>query len=136
MISGRTSEALTHLMRLTPNKATIYTDDARTQTREIPAELLQVGDMVRVVPGEKIAADGVVHQGCSAVDESMITGEPVPVEKTAGDHVTGGTINKNGSLVIEARRVGADTVLSQIVEMVSNARRSRAPILRVLESVQ
>lgn len=128
LAKGRTSEALTHLMRLTPNKATIYTDDARTQTREIPAELLQVGDMVRVVPGEKIAADGVVHQGCSAVDESMITGEPVPVDKGPQSQVIGGTVNGSGSLDFCVTRAGKDTSLSQIVRLVQDAQVNKAPI--------
>ena len=83
--------------------------------------------MLRVRPGEKIPVDGVVVEGASAVDESMLTGEPMPVEKTAGNKVTGATVNGNGSLIIKAERVGAETLLAQIVRMVSEAQRSRAP---------
>ena len=95
----------------------------------------QVGDRLRVRPGEKVPVDGVVVEGRSSVDESMLTGEPVPVEKAAGDPVTGATINGTGSLVIEARRVGKDTMLAQIVEMVAAAQRSRAPIQKLADTV-
>ena len=95
---------------------------------EVPLDDVVAGDHLRVRPGEKVPVDGVVVEGRSSIDESMITGEPVPVEKTAGDPVTGATMNGTGSFVMEARRVGADTMLSQIVEMVATAQRSRAPI--------
>ncbi|HBX95217.1 MAG TPA: heavy metal translocating P-type ATPase, partial [Hyphomonas sp.] len=94
---------------------------------DAPLENIVEGDRLRVRPGDAVPVDAKVVDGTSSIDESMITGEPLPVEKGPGDTVTGGTINKIGSLVIEAARVGADTMLSQIVEMVSNARRSRAP---------
>mgnify|MGYP002716925130 CR=1 FL=1 len=96
---------------------------------------MQVGDRLRVRPGDKVPVDGTVLDGRSSIDESMITGEPLPVEKVSGDPVTGATINGTGSLVIEAKRVGADTMLSQIVEMVSNAQRSRAPIQKYADRV-
>lgn len=102
---------------------------------EIPLEQVQVGDRLRVRPGDKVPVDGVVTGGRSSIDESMITGEPVPVEKVAGDPVTGATINGTGSLIMEATRVGADTMLSQIVEMVAAAQRSRAPIQKYADKV-
>ena len=102
---------------------------------EVALEDVQVGDRLRVRPGDKVPVDGVVVDGRSSVDESMISGEPVPVEKVAGDPVTGATINGTGSLVMEATRVGSETMLSQIVEMVSNAQRSRAPIQKYADKV-
>jgi Cu+-exporting ATPase len=122
----RTGAAIRALLDLAPKTARVIRDDGREE--EVPLETIVVGDRLRVRPGDKVPVDGVVAEGRSSVDESMISGEPVPVEKTAGDAVTGATINGTGSLVIEARRVGADTMLSQIVEMVANAQRSRAPI--------
>ncbi|MBK0398691.1 heavy metal translocating P-type ATPase [Limibaculum sp. M0105] len=109
-------------------------DDAGNET-EVPLEEVRVGDRLRVRPGEKIPVDGAVVEGRSSVDESMLTGEPVPVEKVAGDEVTGATLNQKGSLVMEARRVGKDTMLSQIVEMVAQAQRSRAPIQKLADQV-
>lgn len=102
---------------------------------EVPLEEVVVGDHLRVRPGDKVPVDGVVLEGRSSIDESMISGEPVPVEKVEGDSVTGATINGTGSLIIRARRVGEDTMLSQIVEMVANAQRSRAPIQKLADSV-
>ncbi len=102
---------------------------------DVPLEQVQVGDRLRVRPGEKVPVDGVVLQGTSSIDESMITGESIPVEKQSGDRVTGGTINGTGSLEIEAQRVGSDTLLAQIVRMVSEAQRSRAPIQRLADVV-
>lgn len=102
---------------------------------EIPIEDIQVGDRLRVRPGEKVPVDGHVEEGRSTIDESMITGEALPVEKTAGDSVTGATINGTGSLIIEATRVGDDTMLAQIVEMVASAQRSRAPIQKLADAV-
>ena len=93
------------------------------------------GETLRVRPGEKIPVDGKVLSGASAVDESMMTGESMPVEKAAGDPVTGGTLNKTGSFVMTAERVGSDTLLAQIVRMVSQAQRSRAPIQRLADVV-
>src|SRR5205807_3686156 len=93
------------------------------------------GDRLRVRPGEKISVDGVVIEGSSSVDESMVTGEPIPVEKRAGDRVIGATVNGTGSLVIAAERVGSETLLAQIVQMVAEAQRSRAPIQKLADVV-
>ena len=98
------------------------------EERDVPLDQIEKGDRLRVRPGEKVPVDGRVIEGRTSIDESMITGEPMPVTKSADDRVTGGTVNQTGSLVIEAERVGSDTVLSQIVEMVAQAQRSRAPI--------
>jgi Cu+-exporting ATPase len=129
----RTGAAIRALLDLAPKTARVIRDDGREE--EVPLETIVVGDRLRVRPGDKVPVDGVVAEGRSSVDESMISGEPVPVEKTAGDAVTGATFNGTGSLVIEARRVGADTMLSQIVEMVANAQRSRAPIQKFADIV-
>ena len=128
-----TGKAIRALLDLAAKTARIIREDGREE--EIPLEDVQVGDRLRVRPGDKLPVDGVVLDGRSAVDESMITGEPVPVEKVEGEPVTGATINGTGSLIIEARRVGADTMLSQIVEMVANAQRSRAPIQKYADQV-
>ncbi|WP_370034202.1 copper-transporting P-type ATPase [Qipengyuania mesophila] len=128
-----TGRAIRALLDLAAKTAHVMREDGREE--EIPLEHVHVGDRLRVRPGEKVPVDGDVVDGRSSVDESMITGEPVPVEKVAGDHVTGATINGTGSLVIEARRVGADTMLSQIVEMVAVAQRSRAPIQKYADKV-
>ena len=129
----RTGDAIWALLDLAPKTARRVLEDGTEY--DAPLENVVEGDRLRVRPGDSVPVDATVVDGRSSVDESMITGEPVPVEKVPGDPVTGGTINKNGSLVIEARRVGADTVLSQIVEMVSNARRSRAPIQGLADQV-
>ena len=129
----RTGAAIRALMDMAAKTARVIRPDGTEE--EIPIEDVQVGDKLRVRPGEKIAVDGEVVDGRSSVDESMITGEPVPVEKTPGDPLTGATINGTGSLVMEAKRVGTDTMLSQIVEMVANAQRSRAPIQKLADSV-
>jgi len=129
----RTGSAIRALLDLAPKTARIIRADGREE--EIPLDDVEVGDRLRVRPGDKVPVDGVVVEGRSSVDESMISGEPVPVEKVEGDTVTGATINGTGSLVIEAQRVGADTMLSQIVEMVANAQRSRAPIQKLADSV-
>src|SRR6185369_14809026 len=99
----------------------------------VPLANVNVGDRLRVRPGEKIPVDGSVLKGQSAVDESMITGEPIPVEKMAGARVIGATVNGTGGLVMRAEKVGADTLLAQIVRMVSEAQRSRAPIQRLAD---
>ena len=129
----RTGDAIRALLDLAPKTARIIRPDGREE--EIPLENVQVGDRLRIRPGDKVAVDGVVVEGHSSIDESMLTGEPVPVEKAGGDPVTGATINGTGTLVIEARRVGADTMLSQIVEMVAEAQRSRAPIQKLADLV-
>lgn len=128
-----TGKAIRALLDLAAKTARVIRDDGREE--EIPLEHIHVGNHLRVRPGEKVPVDGVVLEGHSSVDESMITGEPVPVEKAKGDPVTGATINGTGSLVIEAQRVGADTMLSQIVEMVAKAQRSRAPIQKYADKV-
>ncbi|MEZ5933083.1 MAG: heavy metal translocating P-type ATPase [Alphaproteobacteria bacterium] len=129
----RTGAAIRALLDLAPKTARVIREDGREE--EVPLETVAVGDRLRVRPGDKVPVDGVVTEGRSSVDESMISGEPVPVEKTVGEEVTGATINGTGSLVIEARRVGADTMLSQIVEMVASAQRSRAPIQKFADIV-
>ena len=129
----RTGSAIRALLDLAPKTARVIREDG--QEEEIPLEDVRLGDHLRVRPGDKVPVDGVVVEGRSSIDESMLSGEPVPVEKVEGDDVTGATVNGTGSLVIEARRVGADTMLSQIVEMVANAQRSRAPIQKLADSV-
>ena len=128
-----TGKAIRALLDLAAKTARVLRDDGRED--EIPIEHIHVGDRLRVRPGEKIPVDGVVIEGRSSVDESMITGEPVPVEKTSGAKVTGATINGTGSLIVEAQRVGAETMLSQIVDMVAKAQRSRAPIQKYADKV-
>ncbi len=129
----RTGSAIRALLDLAAKTARVIRKDGREE--EIPLEEVKVGDRIRVRPGDKVPVDGVVMEGRSSVDESMISGEPVPVEKVQGEKVTGATINGTGSLIIEAERVGADTMLSQIVKMVANAQRSRAPIQKLANSV-
>jgi P-type Cu+ transporter len=129
----RTGSAIRALLDMAAKTARVIRPDGTEE--EIPLEDVVVGDQLRVRPGDKVPVDGVVVEGRSSIDESMISGEPVPVEKVTGDDVTGATINGTGSLVIEAKRVGTDTVLSQIVEMVANAQRSRAPIQKLADSV-
>ena len=129
----RTGSAIKALLDLAPKTARIIHEGGREE--EISLEDVKVGDRLRIRPGDKVPVDGVVVDGRSSIDESMLSGEPVPVEKVVGDDVTGATINGTGSLVIEARRVGDDTMLSQIVEMVANAQRSRAPIQKLADSV-
>jgi Cu+-exporting ATPase len=129
----RTGAAIRALLDLAAKTARVIRDDG--SEAEIPLEHVQVGDRLRIRPGDKVPVDGAVVEGRSSVDESMITGEPLPVEKVAGDPVTGATINGTGSLVVEAQRVGADTMLAQIVEMVAAAQRSRAPIQKLADAV-
>ena len=130
---SQTSNAIKALLNLAPKTARVVRQNGREE--DIPLAYVQVGDMVRVRPGEKIPIDGIVIEGQSAVDESMLTGEPIPVEKTKGSKVTGSTVNGNGSFIMRAERVGKDTVLEQIVRMVSEAQRSRAPIQRLADLV-
>jgi len=129
----RTGAALRALLGLAPKTARRIIADGTES--DVPLEQIQVGDRLRVRPGEKMPVDGIVIEGASAIDESMITGEPIPVEKAAGDKVIGATVNGTGGLVIEAQRVGADTLLSQIVQMVAAAQRSRAPIQKLADVV-
>jgi len=130
---GQTSQAIRKLLALAPNTALRIEADGREI--EVQLDEVQVGDKLRVRPGEKVPVDGTCIEGSSNVDESMITGEPVPVPKKAGDRVTGATINGKGSLIIRAERVGADTLLSQIVHMVAQAQRTRAPVQRLADLV-
>ena len=129
---GRTSAAIRQLLGLTPKTAHRL---AVNGEEDIPLETLTVGDRLRVRPGEKIPVDGRVVSGQSSVDESMLTGEPLPVTKAVGDHVVGATINQTGTLVIEAEHVGADSLLSQIVALVSEAQRSHAPLQKLADRV-
>ncbi len=130
---GKTSQAIQQLLQLAPNLAWRVREDGVEE--QVPLETVAVGDRLRVKPGEKVPVDGVVLEGRSRVDESMITGEPMPVAKTAGDKVTGATVNGNGSMLIRAARVGADTLLARIVHMVSEAQRTRAPIQRLADII-
>jgi len=130
---GQTSQAIRQLLSLAPNTALRIEPDG--QEREVSLSEVNINDRLRVRPGEKIPVDGAVLEGASNVDESMITGEPVPVPKTAGARVTGATLNGNGSLVIRAERVGADTLLARIVHMVAQAQRTRAPVQRLADLV-
>ncbi len=130
---SQTSSAIRALLDMSPKMARVV-DEAGNE-KDIPLELVQVGQTLRVRPGEKIPTDGVVIDGHSTVDESMITGESVPVEKAGGSKIVGATVNGNGTLLMRAERVGSDTVLAQIVKMVSEAQRSRAPIQRLADKV-
>jgi Cu+-exporting ATPase len=130
---SRTSAAIRNLLGLAPKTARRLGADG--SEADVPLEQVRVGDRLRVRPGERIPVDGVVIDGATTIDESMVTGEPIPVEKTADATVTGGTVNGTGTFVMEARRVGSDTLLAQIVRMVSEAQRSRAPIQRLADTV-
>jgi Cu+-exporting ATPase len=127
-----TGEAIRTLLGLAPKTAHRVKDGEES---DVPLEEVRVGDLLRVKPGEKIPVDGGVVEGASSVDEAMLTGEPVPVIKSSGDAVIGGTLNGSGSFVFRAEKIGAETLLSQIVQMVSEAQRSRAPIQRVADAV-
>ncbi len=130
---GQTSAALRALLDLAPNTARRVNPDGSEE--DVPLESVEVGDRLRVRPGEKVPVDGVVVSGSSSVNESMVTGEPIPVSKSSGDRVIGATVNSTGSLVMEADKVGSDTLLSQIVQMVAEAQRSRAPIQKLADVV-
>ncbi|NQV16815.1 heavy metal translocating P-type ATPase [bacterium] len=130
---SRTGNAIKALLGLAPKTA--HRIDSNGQESEVPLEQIVLGDMLRVRPGEKIPVDGSIIEGESNVDESMISGEPIPVVKGAGDQVTGATVNGNGSFILKAERVGKDTLLAQIVNMVSDAQRSRAPIQGLADKV-
>jgi Cu+-exporting ATPase len=130
---SNTSSAIKALLGLAPKIARVIRPDAREE--DVPLERVVPGDLLRVRPGEKVPVDGVVVEGTSAVDESMVTGESIPVEKKPGDRVIGATINGTGGFIMRAERVGSDTLLAQIVRMVSEAQRSRAPIQRLVDVV-
>ncbi len=129
---GRTGGAIRKLMGLRPKTATILQEGLET---EIPIERIQEGDILVVRPGESVAVDGVVREGASSVDESMLTGEPLPVDKTPGDAITGGTLNQEGRLKFRATRVGKDTALARIIQMVREAQGSKAPIQALADRV-
>lgn len=130
---SQTSSAIKQLLGLAPKKARIIREDGTEE--DVPLEEVQVGDRLRVRPGEKVPVDGTVVEGSSSVDESMVTGEPIPVEKGPEDRVIGATVNGSGSLIMKAERVGSETLLAQIVHMVSEAQRSRAPIQKLADVV-
>jgi P-type Cu+ transporter len=130
---SHTSAAIRALLALSPKTARLVRADG-TEI-DVPVEHIAPGDLLRVRPGEKVPVDGVVTDGQSSVDESLMTGEPIPVEKTTGDCVTGGTVNGTGTLVMRAERVGSETLLAQIVRMVSEAQRSRAPVQKLADRV-
>ncbi len=129
---GQTSEALRKLIGMQPKTATVI---RAGKQREVPVEDVEIGDIILVRPGQRIPVDGIVRQGYSTVDESMITGESLPVDKKAGDEVIGGTINKTGSFQFEATRVGKETTLARIVRMVEEAQGSKAPIQRLVDVI-
>ncbi|CAG8449526.1 10508_t:CDS:1 [Diversispora eburnea] len=139
LAKGKTSVALSKLMSLTPSNAVIYIKDPKTgdiiEEKKIPTELIQMGDIVKIVPGNKIPADGIVTSGSSTVDESMVTGEVNPVNKKLGDLVIGGTVNGLGSFEMEVSRSGNDTALSQIVKLVEESQSSKAPIQEFADKV-
>ncbi|MBW2290177.1 MAG: copper-translocating P-type ATPase, partial [Deltaproteobacteria bacterium] len=130
---SRTGAAVRALLSLAPDTALRIEDDG--SEREVPLALVRPGDRLRIRPGEKVPVDGTVLTGESAIDEAMITGEPIPVAKAAGDAVTGGTLNGTGAFVMTAEKVGADTLLARIVQMVAAAQRSRAPIQQLADQV-
>jgi Cu+-exporting ATPase len=129
----RTSGAIRALLNLAPQQAHRLAPDGTE--KDVALDQVKPGDRLRIRPGERVPVDGVIREGASAVDESMVTGEPMPVEKTAGDKVIGGTLNTSGSFVMEAERVGTETMLAQIVKLVSEAQRSRAPMQRLADKV-
>jgi Cu+-exporting ATPase len=129
---GRTTTAIRHLLGLAPKTARVI---RRGLDRDVQLSDVKVGDLCRIRPGERVPVDGIVVDGSSAVDESMVTGESMPISKGPGAKVTGGTINATGALIVRAERVGADTLLAQIVRMVSAAQRSRAPIQRLADRI-
>lgn len=130
---SRTNAAIRALLNLAPRTARIVRDDGSEE--DVPLDEVQSGDVIRVRPGEKVPVDGTVLEGKGNVDESMVTGEPVPVEKAVGDRLIGATVNGSGSLLMKAEKVGSETLLSQIVQMVSEAQRSRAPIQKLADVV-
>jgi Cu+-exporting ATPase len=130
---SQTNAAIKLLLGLAPKTARIVRDDGTEE--DVPLEHVQVGDMLRIRPGEKVPVDGEVIEGDSSVDESMVTGEPMPVHKSAGERLIGATVNGTGGLVMKAEKVGTDTLLAQIVQMVAEAQRSRAPIQKLADIV-
>ena len=129
---GKTSEAIKKLMGLSPKTAIIIKDNKEI---EIPIEEVEVGDVIVVKPGSKIPVDGIVVEGHTSVDESMLTGESIPVEKSVGSHVVGASINKNGTIKFKAEKVGSDTAISQIIKLVEDAQGSKAPIAKLADVI-
>src|SRR5256886_1259544 len=129
---GRTSEAIRRLMTLSPRTARVIRDGTET---DVPTAEVRVGDFVRIRPGERVPVDGVVTEGASTVDESMLTGESLPIEKAPESRVFAGTVNRTGSFVFRAARVGSETTLARIVKLVAEAQGSRAPIQRLADRV-
>ena len=130
---GRSGEAIRALLGTAPKIARVVNPDG--SETDLPLERVAVGDLLRVRPGEKVPVDGVIIDGHSALDESLVSGEPLPVEKHPGDHVIGATLNGAGGFLMSAERIGRDTMLGQIVRMVAEAQRSRAPIQRLADRV-
>jgi Cu2+-exporting ATPase len=129
---SKTNTAVKELLKLAPNKAVRVVNG---QEEEVAIDRIQLGDILRVKPGDKISVDGVITEGETSIDESMITGEPIPVGKSPGDKVSSGTINGNQSFLMKAEKVGSDTLLAQIIQMVNDASRSRAPIQKLADTV-
>lgn len=129
---GKTNSAIRELLKLAPNRATKIVDG---QEEEVSIDAIVKGDLLRVKPGERVPVDGIIHEGEAVIDESMITGEPIPVEKKKNDKVSSGTINGNRSFVMLAEKVGSETLLSQIIEMVNKASRSKAPIQKLADTI-
>ena len=129
----QTSGAIRALLDLAPKTARRIGRDGREE--DVPIDAVAIGDRLRIRPGETVPVDGVVEEGRSSIDESMVTGESMPVTRTAGQAVTGGTLNQTGALIIRAEKVGRDTMLARIVQMVADAQRSRAPIQRMADRV-
>src|SRR4029079_1175504 len=130
---SRPGAAIKSLLGLAPKTARRIRNDGSDE--DVPLDQIKRGDKLRVRPGERVPVDGVVIEGSSAVDESMVTGEPIPVAKGAGDKVIGATVNGTGSFIMRAERVGSETLLAQIVNMVAQAQRSRAPIQKLADVV-
>nr|WP_253298755.1 heavy metal translocating P-type ATPase [Pseudomonas aeruginosa] len=130
---SQTSAAIKSLLGLAPKTARRINADGSEE--DVPLSHVHVGDLLRIRPGEKVPVDGIVHEGSSSIDESMLTGEPLPVSKRAGDKVIGATLNTSGALIMRSERIGSDTVLSQIVQMVAQAQRSKAPMQRMADVV-
>jgi Cu+-exporting ATPase len=130
---SQTGEAIKALLGLAPKTARRLGDDGSEE--DVPLDQVRPGDRLRVRPGEKVPVDGIVLEGTSSIDESMVTGEPIPVEKRSGDRVTGATVNGTGGIVMRAEKVGAETLLARIVQMVAEAQRSRAPIQKLADMV-
>ncbi|EPH7298762.1 HAD-IC family P-type ATPase, partial [Pseudomonas aeruginosa] len=130
---SQTSAAIKSLLGLAPKTARRINADGSEE--DVPLSHVHVGDLLRIRPGEKVPVDGIVHEGSSSIDESMLTGEPLPVSKRVGDKVIGATLNTSGALIMRSERIGSDTVLSQIVQMVAQAQRSKAPMQRMADVV-